>query len=455
MRSSSTAADFLRNRHSEFFYDWLLAGVAAAEDDRTSGMKAFSPFYPEEISDAFGVLELEEAVERILKAVPAPVAETVPLMEAHGRVAVEPILSPVDLPLFDNSAMDGYAVRAGDVAAASPEQSVELEIAGRIEAGQTFDAKIGTGQCARVFTGSPLPAGTDAVVMQEDTRTKADRPNRVFVTDAVKPWENVRLRGEDVRAGTALIEAGNVLTIGRLNLLGATGLATVKVGQQPKAGLLATGSELIEPGQERKPGQIYESNRLGLATLISKAGGVARVFPLVPDNLESTQEAIEKAFEECDILVTSGGVSVGELDFVKEAFEQSGGKLEFWKVAIKPGRPFVYGQRKGKFLFGLPGNPVSALVTFLLLVRPALLRWQGAIETGLPVSRGELAEVLNNRGSRRHFMRVRMGADGKVYSAGTQASHILSSLAAANGLVDVPADAVLPAGTSVRVLRWD
>jgi molybdopterin molybdotransferase len=220
-------------------------------------------------------------------------------------------------------------------------------------------------------------------------------------------------------------------------------------------GLLATGSELTEPGQRIESGQIYESNRIGLAALIHSTGGVPRAFPLVLDNLEATRKALEEAFKECDVVVTSGGVSVGEMDFVKDAFERIGGNLEFWKVAIKPGRPFVYGKWKEKFLFGLPGNPVSAFVTFLLLVRPALLRWQGATEVTLPVSRGELAETLNNPGSRRHFVRVRMTADGKVYSAGVQASHALSSLAAANGLVDVAADMGLQAGTPVQVLKWD
>jgi molybdopterin molybdotransferase len=219
--------------------------------------------------------------------------------------------------------------------------------------------------------------------------------------------------------------------------------------------LLATGSELREAGTELGSGQIYESNRIGLAALISNAGAVARILPLVSDDLEGTRRALEKAFAHADIVVTCGGVSVGEFDFVKQAFEQMGGKLDFWKVAIKPGRPFVCGQWKGKLLFGLPGNPVSAHVTFLLLVRPAVLRYQGATEVRLPVSHGELAEPLDNRGSkRRHFIRV-MTSEGKVCSAGVQASHVLSSLAEANGLVDVPPDAIVPAGTFVQVLRWE
>ena len=211
-------------------------------------------------------------------------------------------------------------------------------------------------------------------------------------------------------------------------------------------GLLATGSELQEPGQPLAPGQIYESNRIALAALMQRAGAVPRTFPLVADALAATSLALADAFNQCDAVVTSGGVSVGEMDFIKRAFEQIGGELEFWKVAIKPGRPFVFGRCRGKLLFGLPGNPVSALVTFLLLVRPALLRWQGATDVSLPAHPGVLAEPLANDGERRHFMRVKVDPTGKVRSAGVQASHVLSSVAAANGLVDVPPNTTLACG---------
>ncbi len=175
----------------------------------------------------------------------------------------------------------------------------------------------------------------------------------------------------------------------------------------------------------------------------------------MPDALGATRLALTEALDQCDAVVTSGGVSVGEMDFIKSAFEQTGGELQFWKVAIKPGRPFVFGRWREKLFFGLPGNPVSALVTFLLLVRPALLRWQGAADVSLPAHPGVLAEPLDNQGERRHFMRVIVDASGRVHSAGVQASHVLSSMAAANGLVDVPANTTLPAGAAVPVLRWD
>jgi molybdopterin molybdotransferase len=351
--------------------------------------------------------------------------------------------------------MDGYAVRAADIAAASAATPVQLRRCGRVAAGESYDGEIGQGTCVRLFTGSPLPAGADAVVMQEDTRVEPGAPDDVLVLDAVKPWENVRLRAEDVRRGAVLAKSGERLTPMSMSLLAATGLERVRVGRSPIVGVLATGSELREAGQSLAPGQIYESNRLGLAALIRRTGALPKVFPLVPDSLAKTRAALDQALNQCDAVVTSGGVSVGEMDFVKQAFEESGGGLEFWKVAIKPGRPFVFGSFRGKLLFGLPGNPVSALVTFLLLVRPALLRWQGAADLSLLFSQAVLAEPLENPGSRRHFLRVRLDEQGHAYSAGIQASHILSASAMANGLVDLPPEKTLEKGATVKVLRWD
>jgi molybdopterin molybdotransferase len=401
------------------------------------------------------MLELEEALARVLAAVPAPTAEDLPLSRAIGRVLAEPVRSPIDLPIFDNSAVDGYGVRAADVAAAKAGSPVRLRLAGKAAAGEVFAGKVTHNTCVRLFTGSPLPAGADASVMQEDTRVEPNAPGEILIQEAVKPGENVRSRGEDVKAGTMLAAAGDFLSTGLIGLLAAAGLTGVRVGRQPVTALLATGSELREPGQPLAPGQTYEANRLALAALTERAGAIPRACPLVPDTLPATNRALADAFNQCDAVVTSGGVSVGELDFIKRAFEQIGGELQFWKVAVKPGRPFAFGRCRGRLLFGLPGNPVSALVTFLLLVRPALLRWQGATDVSLPAHPGVLAEPLTNPGGRRHFMRVKVDAAGRVYSTGLQASHVLSSLAMANGLVDVPADSTLAAGSTVRVLRWD
>jgi len=399
------------------------------------------------------MIELEEALAQILAAVPPAAPERITLGEARGRVLAARLTAPLDLPPFDNSAMDGYAVRAEDVASARADSPARLKFLGRVAAGEVFPQEVKRGTCVRLFTGSPLPRGADAVVMQEDTRT--DAGGEVLILDAARPWENVRLRGEDLKRGATLAEPGDLLSVGRLSLAAAVGTTEVDVGRQPRVGLLATGSELKEPGQPLGPSQLYESNRLALSALVRGAAAIPQSFPIVDDELAATRDALQNAFHQCDVVITSGGVSVGEMDFVKTAFEQAGGKLEFWRVAIKPGRPFVFGRRDQKLLFGLPGNPVSALVTFLMLVRPALLRWQGARQTALPAHPGVLAEPLKNDGPRRHFMRVKVDPAGRVSSAGAQASHVLSSLAAANGLVDVPPQTALPQGAAIQVLRWD
>jgi molybdopterin molybdotransferase len=310
------------------------------------------------------------------------------------------------------------------------------------------------GACVRLFTGSPLPRGADAVVRQEATHLDPAQSEWVRVSAAVKTGDHVRRRGEDVRRGATLVARGVRLSAGQVSLLAAAGVSTVLVGRQPVVGLLATGNELCEPGQSLAPGQVYECNRLGLAAMIAECGGVPKTYPLVPDTEAATRAALQRAFAACDLVLTSGGVSVGKHDWVKPAFERLGGRLDFWQVAVKPGQPFVFGRWRGRLLLGLPGNPVSALVTFLLLARPALLRWQGAGETGLPEQPGWLAQAVANEGSRRHFLRVRVDGAGWIRLAGLQASHVLSGLGRANGLLAVPPHTRWPRGRRVRVLRW-
>jgi len=401
------------------------------------------------------MLELEEARARLLAGITPLGTECVTLNTAAFRIAASAVSSSVDLPPFDNSAMDGYAVRAADVISAKADAAVALTLVGKVAAGEGSIGEVQPGQCVRVFTGSMLPPGADAVVMQEDTQIDDEPSARVHVLDGVKPWENVRFRGEDVKRGAVLVRSGERLSPGRTGLLAAAGVSRAKVYRRPEIGLLATGSELVEPGGSLAPGKIYESNRAALEPLLVRSGATVRVYPLVPDTLAGTKDALARAFAECDGVVTSGGVSVGELDFVKAAFEELGGRLDFWKVAIKPGKPFVFGRRGGKLLFGLPGNPVSAIVTFLLLVRPALWRWQGATDVEPRTVPCVLGEPLVNRGGRRHFMRVRIDGHGVAVSAGQQASHRLGSLAEANALVDVPPDTALPAQASVTAILLD
>lgn len=398
------------------------------------------------------MIEVEEAVTRIVATVAPLPAETVALAEAAGRILAENVTAPISLPGFDNSAMDGYALRAADVRQATADNSVTLHCVGTAPAGTHFQGSIQPGTCVRIFTGSPVPAGADAVVMQEDTRASGDQ---IAVLDGVKPWENIRLCGEDVKAGSVLATSGTRVTAAVQAVIGATGVSHVRVGRRPLIGLLATGSELKEAGEPLAPGQIYESNRLALATLVRAAGGTPCAYPLVPDSLDATRHALSRAFSECDAVITTGGASVGDHDYVKAALESLGGTLDFWKVSMKPGKPFVFGRLGGKSLFGLPGNPVSAFVTFLLLVRPAILKWQGATDLALPSRPAHLAEPLHNRGPRPHYVRVHVDGAGQVRSTGTQASHMLSSLAPANGLLRVPGDTLLPGGQAVTVLALE
>jgi molybdopterin molybdotransferase len=378
--------------------------------------------------------------------------ETVRIENAARRFLAGDVVSAIDLPRFDNSAMDGYAVRAADLAVAAPDSPVSLRVLGEIAAGDSPVAEVTPGTCLRIFTGSPLPLGADAVVMQEDTRLAADG---VLVLDAARPFENVRLRGEDLKQGETIASRGCRLTAARLAVIAASGVAEVRVARRPVVALLSTGSELCEPGSPLAPGRIFESNRLALAALVAEAGGDPRSHPLVPDTVEATARALSLAFDESDLVVTTGGVSVGEHDCVKAAFERLGGSLDFWKISLRPGKPFAFGERGGRLLFGLPGNPVSAFVSFLLLVRMAILKAQGAASPFLPLVPGILRGAISNPGERRHFVRVRMDDDGSVRSAGAQSSHMLLSLSHANGLLDVPARATLDDGEPVRVLRWD
>ncbi|HEY6227684.1 MAG TPA: gephyrin-like molybdotransferase Glp [Verrucomicrobiae bacterium] len=396
------------------------------------------------------MLSLEEALQKLLSSVrPIDGAEQIPLPDAIGRIVAADIHAPNPLPLFDNSAMDGWAVRSADVSGASKDSPVTLESIANVPAGALFDGEIAVGQCARIFTGSPMPRGADAVVMQEDAR--AELP-RVHVFDAVKPWENVRFRGEDMKEGALLTAAGSRIYPQIAALLSACGVGQVAVKRRPRIAVLATGNELKQPGETLHPGEIFESNRLLISSLAKKIGVEAIEREIVRDDLASTIRAIREVAANADAVITCGGVSVGEYDFVKAAVSELGVAIDFWQVAIKPGKPFAHATVSGKPLFGLPGNPVSGLVTFWLLVRPALLRMAGASDLAPAVSYGVLAEEIANRGDRRHFVRVSVDFEGNVRVSGPQASHRLGSLAAANALLDVPPETTWEIGRQVKTI---
>lgn len=401
------------------------------------------------------MISLEAALDKILGLVRPLEMETVTLEVAAGRILRGDLTASVDLPPFDNSAMDGYAVRAADTTGATPASPAVLRLTGAVPAGAAGGATVEAGACARIYTGSPVSPGADAVVMQEDTMVPADDAGLIHVRDSVKPFENLRLRGEDVRRGEVLARSGVRLNAARLALLAACGQASVPVGRVPRVAILSTGNELRRPGETLALGQIYESNSVMLHALSGPVGVTASVLQPVEDSLDAVSETLRRGLEEHDVIITSGGVSVGDYDYVKAAASRLGGRLDLWRVAIKPGKPFALATFGEKILFGLPGNPVSAFVTFLLLVRPVLLRMQGAADLNLPSHPGILRQPLRNPGDRRHFVRVHAGPDGEVRLAGPQASHRLASLAEANGLLDMPPQAEFEAGRKVSVLRWD
>ncbi|MDG1891585.1 MAG: molybdopterin molybdotransferase MoeA [Verrucomicrobiota bacterium] len=401
------------------------------------------------------MISLEKALERILQRMNPVESEQIAVTQADGRVLSESLIAGISLPMWDNSAMDGFALRAEDVHTASPEKPVLLSCLGEGAAGKPSSSQITPGTCLRIFTGSPMPEGADAVVMQEDTSRGEDSTDFVQVMDAVRPFENVRFRGEDIKENTTLASAGSRLSPFQASLAAATGSATLQVYRRPRVGILATGSELRDPGDILESGCIYESNRLLLRSLVRRAGAEPRVYPIVKDTLNATCLALSKAVDECDAIVTSGGVSVGDYDFIKPAIEALHGDIHFWRMRVKPGKPIVFGSVGSVPIFGLPGNPVSATVTCTLLVHPALARLGGERAFQHVYTRGRLAEPLSNRGDRHLFLRVSLGKDGVVRLSGAnQASHALGSLAASDGLLGVPEGATLDSGEHVSVICW-
>ncbi|HTI73183.1 MAG TPA: gephyrin-like molybdotransferase Glp [Candidatus Limnocylindria bacterium] len=393
------------------------------------------------------LLPYPEALERVLHAVSPLPRETVPLGEAGGRVLGESLASRVDLPPFDNSAMDGYALRSAD---AQPLPST-LRIVGESRAGFPAAVAVGAQECVRISTGAMMPLGANAVVMQEDVTVEN---GSIIVRESVGAWENVRFRGEDLRTGHSIATAGQRLTAARLGLLAASGVDQVSVHRIPKVALISTGSELQPLGATLGPGQIYESNSLSIGELVRQCGAEVVSHRVVPDDPSATETALREACSEADAVLSIGGASVGEWDLVRPSVEKLGGQLDFWRIAIRPGKPFFLGTCLGRTFFGVPGNPVSAFVTTVILVLPALRAMAGLADTAPPTVSGILAEPFSNREDRTHFMRVNFDATGKIRSAGVQASHIQVPLAVAEGLLPVPPKTELASGTVVHVLRW-
>jgi molybdopterin molybdotransferase len=382
-------------------------------------------------------ISIEEARARVLaEAIPLSV-ESRPLVEALGAVLAEDIVAGHSVPPFDNSAMDGFAVRAADIVDAHADGPVLLVVAETIPAGHVATRALGLDEAAKIMTGAPLPEGADAVVQSE---AASEQNGHVLIYEAVKPGKNVRRAGEDVMEGDRVLGPGSVLGPAEIGLIASLGRPTVQVHRRPRVAIISTGSELVEIDQPLGPGQIRNSNSFSLGAQCQQLGIEATSLGIVPDDYEATRQLIEEGLE-YDVLLTSGGVSVGQFDFIKEVQDALGVERRLWGVAMKPGKPLVFGVRNGTMVFGLPGNPVSAMVSFELFVRPALLRLMGHCKTIRSPYRAIIAEDVANADGRVYVVRVRAWREHGVWhvsSTGAQGSGILRSMVGASGLALVP-----------------
>jgi len=394
------------------------------------------------------VLTVEEALEAVLSRISPLAVERVDVMSALGRVLAEPVVSPVTIPPWANSSMDGYAVRAHDTGRAP----VELAVVGRIIAGSMPPRSLRAGEAMRIFTGAPLPEGADAVVPQEDVT--ADN-GRITIGASVASGAYVRPVGEDVRAGDVVVQPGGSIGAAEVGLLATLGYSQVRVFRRPRVAILSTGNELADLGTAPGPGQIPNTNTYSLMAQVIEAGAEPINLGVAPDQLDAITERVRWGLDAADVLVSSAGVSVGELDLVRDALERCGAELHLWKVSMRPGKPITFGTRGGRPVFGLPGNPVSAMVTFELFVRPALRRMAGARSLHRPRISARALETIENPGSRRGYLRVTLTPDDRGFGArltGDQGSAILRSMVLADGLAVVAPDTTIAPGQAVDVI---
>ena len=383
------------------------------------------------------LISIEEARTRVLTEAAALPSETIALSEALGSVLAEDIIASHNVPPFNNSGMDGYAVRAADTVEATPDSPVRLPISDTLPAGHVAAHGLQPGEAIRIMTGAPLPDGADTVVQSELT---SEDDGYLVLVEPVKRGKNIRRAGEDIATGDRVLSAGTPLGPAEIGVLASLGHAHLLVHRRPRVAIISTGSELVEVDQPLGPGQIRNSNSYSLRAQCLQLGIAAAAFGIVPDDYEATRTAIEAGLD-YDVLLTSGGVSVGRFDFVKDVQDELGVERRLWGVAMKPGKPLAFGVRGGTLVFGLPGNPVSAMVSFELFVRPALLRLMGYRKTTRPQYQAIIEEDVANPDGRTYVVRVRAWReDGTwhVSSTGAQGSGILRSMVGANGLAFIP-----------------
>ncbi len=405
------------------------------------------------------MLSVDEALQLILRDLqPLPV-ELAPLDECLGRVLAEDLIAAIDLPPFANSSMDGFALRAADLHGACADAPVQLEVVMDIPAGAAPEGSLGTGQAARIMTGAPLPAGADAIVPVEQTDadwTSAENcamARQVAVMTQVAPGDYVRHVGENVRAGQEVLAAGTQLRPQHLGMLAALGQAQVPLRRRPRVAIVSSGDELVEVHEPLAPGQIHDVNSYTIQGMVSELGATPLRLPIARDSQDAVRALFREALQlQPDLLISTAGVSVGAHDVVRDVLEELG-ELNFWRVNMRPGKPLAWGQVQGKPFFGLPGNPVSAMVTFEIFVRPAVLRLAGRAEVQ-QVHRATVCEDLHSDG-RRSYLRVTLQhEDGRLLArtTGTQSSGALLSMVLADGLLVVPEDVTfVPAGSELEV----
>ena len=388
-----------------------------------------------------------EARAKVLHQVQALAARSLPLREALNCFATKDYLARIPLPGFDNSAMDGYAV-----VAKSCGPGKRLRVIGEQPAGVDRQLRVADGEAVRIFTGAPIPSGADAIVMQEDVKREAEE---VTINEDVDPGAYIRRRGCDLSEGQRIVAAGERIRSVTVGLLASQGFADVEVGGEVRAAIVSTGDELVRPGKSLQPGQIYDSNSALVTALVQRSGAVLKPVEHCSDDPASLREAVARAAQNHAVII-SGGVSVGEHDFVQSVLRDLGAKIDIWRVAIKPGKPFLFGRLGSTLVFGLPGNPVSAFVTFLRFVRPSLLKMMGASEAGLdlPKISAKLIVDLHNDGDRLHYVRGKF-ANGEFSPIGRQESHAVFGLSQSNAMLPVPVGAKFKKDSVVAVEVWD
>jgi molybdopterin molybdotransferase len=407
-------------------------------------------------------LSVEQARDLVLKRCRVLETEDVPLLEAVGRVLATDARSDIDVAPFDNSAMDGYAVHAADLAGASQDAPVTLSVVSHIAAGDYSELEVGPGQAARIMTGAPVPPGADAVVMVEYTEAgeaEGSTGGTVRVMREVREGENIRRRAEEVSAGDVVLEAGEVIGPAAVGLLASTGHATATVYRRPRVAVISTGDELVEVVEKPGPGKIRNSNSYSISAQVIAAGGIPLRYPILGDDPDATRAAFTRAAAEADFIVTSGGVSVGDFDYVKPVLEELG-EMEFCKVAMRPGNPQTLGSISGVPFFGLPGNPTSTFVGFEVFVRPSLRYMQGHTKLDRPRQSATLAHDVKKKQDRRYFLRALLerldDGSSSVSLSGSQSSALLTAAHRGNCLLVLPeGEGFFPAGSTAEVIRLD